>query len=273
MKKFLFISLSICVLLWVICDVYLIYSNKTFTKDQIDKMFEPITCRYGIKIVYEAGNDFLSDLVDPIIPAGPARYSKVTPIRHRVLARYPHILKKAFAKYPDQIIKTYLKAIHFAGEIDQHGFKCSGSYDPYRKIVFLVNSGNQSEQYSISTFHHEFSSLLLKSHSFFLNPWVDLNPEDFKYAYETTEDKLKTYNSASSVGTDVDYERGFMDSYGQTEFENDFNEYSAMIFTYPEKFKKIMNKYPRVRGKFLVWLDFYQKIDPAFTESYLLGEN
>jgi hypothetical protein len=248
------------------------YYYKTYTKDQIDKMFEPITSRYGIRIVYEAGNDFLSDLVDPIIPAGPARYSKVTPIRHRVLARYPQILQKAFAKYPDQIIKTYLKAIHFAGEIDQHGFKCSGSYDPFRKIVFLVNSGNQSEQYAISTFHHEFSSLLLKSHSFFLNPWEDLNPEDFKYAYETTEDKLKTYNSASSVGTDVDYERGFMDSYGQTEFENDFNEYSAMIFTYPEKFKKIMNKYPRVRGKFLVWLDFYQKIDPIFTESYLLGD-
>jgi hypothetical protein len=45
-----------------------------------------------------------------------------------------------------------------------------------------------------------------------------------------------------------------------------------MIFTYPEKFKTIMNQYPRVRGKFLVWLDFYQMIDPIFTEAYLLGE-
>jgi hypothetical protein len=46
-----------------------------------------------------------------------------------------------------------------------------------------------------------------------------------------------------------------------------------MIFTYPEKFKKIINEYPRVRGKFKVWLDFYQKIDPIFTEAYLLGKN
>jgi hypothetical protein len=30
--------------------------------------------------------------------------------------------------------------------------------------------------------------------------------------------------------------------------------------------------YPRVRGKFKVWLEFYQKIDPIFTEEYLLGE-
>ena len=28
---------------------------------------------------------------------------------------------------------------------------------------------------------------------------------------------------------------------------------------------------PRVRGKFLVWLKFYQEIDPIFTEEYLLG--
>jgi hypothetical protein len=35
----------------------------------------------------------------------------------------------------------------------------------------------------------------------------------------------------------------------------------------------IMEQYPRVRGKFLVWLEFYQKIDPVFTEEYLLGKN
>ncbi len=63
-----------------------------------------------------------------------------------------------------------------------------------------------------------------------------------------------------------------MDSYGQTNFENDFNEFSAMIFTYPDKFKKIMRRYPRVRAKFLVWLNFYHKIDPIFTEEYFFGK-
>jgi len=55
-------------------------------------------------------------------------------------------------------------------------------------------------------------------------------------------------------------------------FENDFNEYAAMIFTHPQKFKKIMNQYPRVRGNFLLFLEFYHKIDHIFTEAYLLGE-
>lgn len=46
-----------------------------------------------------------------------------------------------------------------------------------------------------------------------------------------------------------------MNTYGQIVFENDFNEYSAMIFTYQQKFKKIMNQYLRLRGKFLACVD------------------
>ena len=252
--------------------LFLLCLHEKYSKEKIDKLFEPITSKYGIKVVYEVENDFLSNLVNPVIPAGPAHDSKVKPIKHRVLARYPYILQKAFEKYPVNVIKKYLKGVYLAGDINQHGFKCGGSYDPFRRIVFLVNDGWKTEDEAIGTFHHEFSSLLLSSHTFLLNPWENINPKGFKYLYESTEDKLRTYNNTSSIGTEADYKKGFMDSYGQTDFENDFNEYSAMIFTYPEKFKQIMNRYPRVRGKFKVWLDFYQKIDPVFTEAYLLGD-
>ncbi len=270
-NKFLFIAMTICALVWCTAELFDIYNSKTYTKEQIDKMFEPITSKYGIRIVYEVGDDFLSDLVNPIIPAGPAHDSKVTPIRHRVLARYPKILQRALNRYPTKVIKDYLNAIYFAAEIDQHGFLAGGSYDPFRRIIYLVDRGTKNEDRSICTIHHELSSLFLKRHSFFVNPWTDNNPDDYKYSYDKTDDTLKTFNNASLVGTKADYEKGFMNSYGQTNFENDFNEYSAMIFTYPEKFRKIMDQYPRVRGKFLVWLDFYHMIDPIFTEDYLLG--
>ena len=42
-------------------------------------------------------------------------------------------------------------------------------YDPFRNIIFIVDKGGKSEKDSSRCFHHEFSSLLLKSHSFFLN--------------------------------------------------------------------------------------------------------
>jgi hypothetical protein len=265
------IFLTISVVSFILWLLFRGYYYQSFSKEKIDALFKPITSKYGIKIAYEISDDFFSPLENPPIPAGPPRYSKVKPIRHRVLIEYPTILQTALDKYPVAVIKNYLNAIYFCGEIDANGFKFGGSYDPFRRIIYLVDNGCKNDDDAVSTFHHEFSSLLLKSHSFWVNPWTDHNPKNFKYLYDTTGDARKMYNSTSLVGTHADYEKGFMNSYGQTCFGNDFNEYSAMIFTYPKKFKKIMTQYPRVRGKFMVWLQYYKKIDPIFTERYLLG--
>lgn len=251
---------------------YQIYLDKTYTKEEIDTAFEYITSGYGIKIVYEIGDDFFSPLKNPPIPAGPPRKSKVTPIRHRVLLRYPRILETALEKYPIHVIKNYLNGIQFAGELedDVHpGYW--GTYDPFRQIIYLMDDGIKTDDQAMGTFHHEFSSLLLKSHSFWGGTWTDHNPGDFKY-YLDRYDNYAIMKKNCEADKDY-YQKGMVSNYGLTSFENDFNEYSEMIFTYPEKFKKIMEKYPRVRGKFKVWLRFYQKIDPVFSEAYLFGKS
>lgn len=275
MKRFLHISIAISLLLIGLAKAFLLYSDKTFSKEEIDRWFMPVTDEYGIRIVYQIEDDFFSPLENPPIPAGPWRGSKVVPINHRILARYPDILLKALSKYPKDVIRNRLKAIFFSEEINAGGFKYGGTYDPFRRIIYLVDNGGQSERLAISNFHHEFSSLLLNSRSFYLNPWINQNPRNFIYfsdVYKTWEE-LHNKIDLSTEAKSEDFKKGFMSVYGQTSFENDFNEYSAMIFTYPEKFKKLMNQYPRVRAKFLVWLDFYQKIDPIFTEEYLLGRS
>ncbi len=237
--------------------------TKSYTREKIDKLFEPITSRYGIKVVYEINEDF-----GPILIGGErARFHKAEPIETRVLVRYPSILKKTLEKYPDSLIKKYLSSIYFAKALERNGLPYGGTYDPFRRIVYLVNNGNKPDDLAIGTFHHEFSSILLKRNTFYLNPWLEQNPKDFKYLRETTSN-IKEIHAGAFEGTKVDYEKGFLNAYSQSSFENDFNEYARMIFTYPQKFKRIMNLYPRVRGKFLVWQGFYQRIDPIFTEEY-----
>ena len=260
------------VVLWIFTKLFLIYTNKAYTSEELTKLFEPITSKYSIKIVYKVDKNFFSPIKNALRAAGPSEHSEVEPIRHRVLVRYVDILKEALGRYPDQVIRNYLNGIYFAGKINEDGFEYGGSYDPYLRIIYVVDSGYEKENRPIYAIHHELSSLFLARHTFCINPWTDNNPGNFKYLYKKSNDELKTYKSTSTDGSAEDYKKGFMDSYGQTSFENDFNEYSAMIFTYPEKFKKIMNQYPRVRGKFKVWLEFYQKIDPIFTKEYLLGE-
>ena len=183
------------------------------------------------------------------------------------------VLQKAFNKYPAKVIKDHLKAIYFAGVLDDGGLNYGGTYDPFRKIIYLINDGQENDDKALYVFHHEFSSLLLKSHSFREDPWIDNNPETFKYLREKYNWKtlLKKVDTLKE-GSEQDYKKGFIRIYGQIDFENDFNEYSGMILTYPEKFKKLMDKYPRVRGKFQVWLEFYHEIDPIFTEEYLFGK-
>lgn len=249
--------------------------NRAYTKEEIDGFFNPVTTKYGIRIVYDIGQDFFSPIENPPIPAGPHRDSEVKPIRHRVLLRYPALLKKAFEKYPRNVIQDHLSAIYFSKEIDHDGLRYGGTYDPFRKILYIVDSGKQKDIDAIYAIHHELSSLLLSRHSFYVNPWVGHNPEDSKYLFESDNsvNVLEIYKNIDLKGTEDDYEKGFVTDYGHTSFENDFNEYSAMIFTYPQKFKKIMDQHARIRGKFLVWLEFYQKVDPIFTEDYLFNSS
>ncbi len=273
MQKYFYISFPVIAIVLAALQLFSWYYDKTYTKAEINEFFEPITSKYELTIVYEIREDFFSPLENSPIPTGPSRNSNVKPIYHRTLVRYPEILQKAFARYPDHVIKNYLNAIHFAREIDQDGFKYGGSYDPFRRVVYLVNIGWQRADDATATFHHEFNSIILAKNSFYLNPWIDQHPDEFQYFSEIYDDWEAMKEARKAIKNSDCYEKGIVTNYGLTNFGNDFCEYSAMIFTYPKKFKEIMNQYPRVRGKFKIWLDFYQKIDPIFTEGYLFGTN
>lgn len=67
LKKLKLCFLILLIVIFIGNEGYQIYLNKTFTKEEIDAAFEPITSKYGIKIVYEIGDDFFS----PNVAAGP----------------------------------------------------------------------------------------------------------------------------------------------------------------------------------------------------------
>lgn len=277
MQRFLDILVVISIIIGIILSVNSWHYNKTFPNEEIEAAFEPISSKYGIEIVYEIGDDFFTPMKNPVGPAGPHLDSKVRPIRHRVLMRYPDILQKGLEKYPKDVVDKCLNAVYFAKEIDHDGRMYAGTYDIYRRIIYLVDDKETNNGQALSTFHHEFSSILMRQYVFLDNywekQWIDQNPEGFMYFDDIYDAWEEVDKARKAFAIETCFEKGFVANYGFTNLENDFNEYSAIIFTYPEKFKKIMDQYPRVRGKFLVWLDFYRKIDPIFTEEYLFGKS
>lgn len=240
--------------------------SRNYSKEEIDKKFAPITSKYGIEIRYHVDEKF-----PPMMVTGQrAKIDKLVPIRHSVLVRYPSILQKALQKYPEHVIRDSIDAICFASVFENKGITFSGTYGYFDWAVYLIDDGWKNDAFAENTFHHEFSSILLSQKGFYINPWTEHNPKDFKYLYETAKNNYDV--KTTGKGTISDYNDGFITDYGRTTFENDFNEYSAMIFTNPKEFKKIMDQYSRVRSKFKIWLDFYQKIDPVFTEAYFFGD-
>lgn len=254
---------TVITILFVIC---LFSCSKSFDKEEIDNLFSPIRAKYGIEIVYTIDDDF-----DPIgLGGGRAHFQKKEPIEYEVLLRYPQILQSALEKYPVAVIKDYLSSVYLVKTLERNDFAYGGSYDAFRKIVYLANDGNQNDELSVEIFHHEFSSILLKKSGFFLSPWLACNPDGFKYFYETNVG-IKEIYSHTIIGKTADYEDGFLNEYSRSDFENDFNEFSRMIFSHPKEFEQIMNQYPRIYKKFRLWLSFYQEIDPVFTMAYLFG--
>jgi hypothetical protein len=241
--------------------------GQRMTQAEIDTLFGDITKRYGVKVVCEVDDNFA-----PFLEEGKQRrFEKVKRINADRLKRFPSILETVFRKYPTWIIRKNLSAIYLAKEIRDSGIHYGGTYDQFRRIVYLAGDGEFDDDDIIHIFHHEFSSILLKNNVFFLNLWYENNPEGFKYRAELVNSWKKSLVGTSLIGKPDDYEKGFLNTYGQTYFENDFSEYSGYIFARPEEFKKIMDRYPRVRAKFLVWLDFYHEIDPIFTEDYFFN--
>ena len=65
MKRFLQLSLLFSLLALCAAKAYLYYYEKTYSDEEIDRWFEPITSRYNVKIVYKINDDFFSPLEKP----------------------------------------------------------------------------------------------------------------------------------------------------------------------------------------------------------------
>jgi hypothetical protein len=60
------------------------------------------------------------------------------------------------------------------------------------------------------------------------------------------------------------YHDGFLDKYGQSTLENDFNLYAEMAFTQPQKLKRLTKKFPRIKQKAELTRSYYTGISKDF---------
>lgn len=204
------------------------------------------------------------DGVEQILPAswlGKKTKAKVTAADTAKFHTDTVALNHAFDKYPSSVLQKDLGRIYIVGKLKFNGQFFTGTNST--EDVYIGSEGNNEIE---KTFHHEFSSILLRNHAPYTleSDWKQLSPF------------LRNGSSAASVkaglsSTSFDSvlcEKGYLSLYSLSNWENDFNMYAENLFAGGADFWKVVDKYPAVKAKLNLVLAFYKKIWGGFSENY-----
>lgn len=186
--------------------------------------------------------------------------------------RSAKVVLAAMAVYPAEFLKRELKAVYVTASIEFYGLAYGGTNS--LDTVYLSNKGaakGYSDAYIWGSFHHEFSSILLRNHPKLLDDkaWAAANPQGFSYGQGGTE-ALRD-GKASTKYDPALAALGFVAEYAKASFEEDFNMIAEGLFSGNPEFWKLVDENPNLATKARLAMGFYQKLLPEYTEDRFRG--
>lgn len=187
------------------------------------------------------------------------------------IPRSVEVITKALHKYPAEVLSKELTGVYFLRSMKFYDVSYGGTNST--DAVYITNNGimvGYTENYLEQTFHHEFSSILFRNHTNFLDTaeWKKNNKENFDYNDpENGVGSIRNNQSSQDIDTEL-CKQGFLTQYAMSSMENDINTFAQNIFCPSAKFRRAVEKYPRIRNKLKLLIGFYNKINPAFTEDF-----
>jgi hypothetical protein len=177
------------------------------------------------------------------------------------------IIQKALQKYPVEVLNENIKKIYILKSMEFYGLLFGGTNS--NDIVYIVNSGidnGYSDKFVEQTFHHEFSSILLRNnrHLFPEKDWSKFNKlpygEGGVYALKNNIDNI-------NLDTNI-MKQGFLCQYAMSDIENDFNTFAENLFCPNENFRLYTRQYPEINNKLNIFIKFYSQINDTFTKDF-----
>jgi len=187
------------------------------------------------------------------------------------IMRAKGVITDALNKYPLSLLKQELTGVYFVRTMRFYDVAYGGTNS--ENSVYISNDGvkmGYTANYIEQTFHHEFSSILLRNHPSFLDTaeWKKSNIAGFDYNDpENGVGAIRNNQSSQDLDT-VLCAKGFLTQYALSGMENDLNTIAQNLFSPSEGFWKIADRFPRINTKVKLLIAFYNKIDPLFTEAY-----
>lgn len=179
-----------------------------------------------------------------------------------------HVIDSSMGLYPKDILHSDLDAVNVGGQIQTEREQfTSGFFQPTSQDIYLfplvadaLNIDRDSDVRH--TFHHEFSSILMRKYRFDMIGFMASNGTDFEYWFDQAEIMNSTH-----VGYYADsnlLEQGLLTYYSQTSPENDYNTYAEILFSEPARMSEYCSTHKRIESKYEHVKAFYLKISADF---------
>ena len=188
------------------------------------------------------------------------------------LALQQGMLESALAKYPLDLLSDHLECTYLLRSNSLKQFR-KGQWTPSslgtygEKSVYVgVHAGDRPCGWSLlaeAVFHHELSSILMGHYPQMFRPkdWEAANAPGFEYLHKVNGSAYAMTNFLPA---------GFLCSYGMADVENDANTYAMWLFTRADWLLEQASRHPRVQKKVDLLIQFYGKLDPAYTREFFL---
>ena len=184
------------------------------------------------------------------------------PIKDRERRLYTvKLFEQVLQKYPPGLVRKYLDRIYFIRELwDDWGWLL-GLCDDTERTIYLVNK-DFSDNYFEQTVHHELLHLFAEN-----NPELK-PPKKVWKAFNATGFHYKDVDDPNAIMKKSLIRQGILCLNARVDTDEDMAVFAEHLFCAKHGFWRIVEESPQIRGKFKLMIEFYQKIDPMFTEEY-----
>lgn len=176
-------------------------------------------------------------------------------------------LGHTFARYPAESLMRELRSVFVVRRMWWKDVEFGGTHNAGEGGIILSPSvAITDESWTDHTFHHELAHLIMARHGaeFPRAEWTATNAQAYGHAADANGGYAALVNG--EVGTsfvpalnDV----GLLSTYGSASFDEDWACYGEAILSDDPAFWSLVAKYPRVRAKARMAIDFYRKIFPG----------
>jgi hypothetical protein len=194
-----------------------------------------------------------------------------SPIAPEEIMRTENIAVRAIRKYPENLLAANLKTVYYLKDMRFYNTDFGGTNSSDN--LYLTNDGigqGYTDDYIEQTFHHEFSSILFRNHPEYLDTsnWNNANMPGFIYNDPSAGvGAIQSGQSSQDIDTLL-CKKGILTQYALSALENDLNTIAQNLFCPDKNFWKSVDKYPKIKTKVSLLIDFYNKFSPVYSEAY-----